>query len=581
MTRVMLAAAVALAAQAATSVLAAQEPQPLTSMPIAVSAARVEYFGDAAIIQARGHVQVSMGNGVRVEGDAFSMDLSLHRFLVVGHVRLTTPSGEMDGAAYAAFLPFRREYFVPLDPAADRWTFFNGDYANPSKGRVMPGDAFFLPDLSSQRPYIVADQVTIDPTAYAKFSPATFRLLDGALTTIPLPPYVYNFSQNQHFGINALTGASIDVPYNFAGSASSLDAVHFRYDPQRKSYGSFEHHSVFGAGYAVLSLNPATQPFKQWNLLAYDRSSPASAISLETQLFTYQYGLIRPLDSNGFADVIYTQALRQSSARLELTQAYSSLLAQPALGYYGDPSHPWIPNHPFTAGVEWSGFDQHIGRTGLSYRLTSGLGMQHDVFGIRSTGAKQATSEYVSGAIYTPTYPGPFGTGLNARYQIAHAWLSFPNTIDEQVFTGTISRRLARNLVFIGSTVIDSSSTRDPNATFISPNASTGLAPQPFSTSGLPFVLNEAPGSPGATNRVYGMTFALTPSPDFQFTFGASKSAFSPVQTQFSNAPPRYQLTGDVRTRITRTLFIDVQRGYNFGWSGLWWTPYTFVVSAQ
>ncbi len=584
MTRIAPAAAAALAALAAFAPMrssAAQEPLSLVSAPITVSAARVEYFGDAATIQARGGVRVTLPGGVSVEGDAFSMDLSLHRFLVVGHVRLFTPVGEMDGAAYADFMPFRREYFVPLDPAADRWTFFDGDYAKPSKGRVMPGDAFFLPDLSSQRPYIVADQVAIDPTTFAKFSPATFRLLDGALTTVPLPPYVYNFSQNQHFGINALSGASLDVPYNFAGSASSLDAFHYRYDPQHRWYGSFEHHSVFGAGYAVFSVNPLTQAFKQWNLLAYDRSSPASALELETQLFTYQYGLVRPLDSNGFADLAYTQALRQSSVRLELTQAYSSLLAQPALGYYGDPTHPWFPNHAFTGGLQWFGFDQHVFQTGISYRLASGLGTHHDIYGIGSTGKTDATSEYINAAVYTPTYPGPFESGLNARFQLGRTWLSFPNTIEEQVFTGTLSRRLTRDLVFIGSAVVDSATVRDPNLTFVTPNASTGLASQPTSASGLPLVLDEAPGSLGATSRAYGMTFALTPSPDFQFTLGASKIRFSPAQMPFGAAPAPYQLTGDVRVRVTRTLFLDVRRGYVFGWSNQWWGPSAFVVSAQ
>ena len=347
-------------------------PAALTA-PITVSANRVEYYGDAAIILARGNVRVTEPGGIIISGDAFAMNMGLRRFLVAGHVRLQTTAGDFVGAGYADFLVFRRQYFVPLDPQADRWTFFNYDFAHPSKGRQMPGDAFFIPDVTGIRPYIVARSVTVNPSTYVRFSPATFVLLDGLVWTPPLPPYTYNFSANQNFAVNGLSGASFDVPYNVAGSTNSLDAVHLRYDQQRadKVYASLEHHMLFHNGYAVLSLNPATQAAKQWNLLAYDRTSAASAINVDTQLFTYQYGLSRPLSSSGFADLQYLLAVRQSALRLDLTQQYSSLLAQPALGYYGDPSHPFIPNHPFTAGVQWNGYDQHLLRTGLSYRLKS------------------------------------------------------------------------------------------------------------------------------------------------------------------------------------------------------------------
>jgi len=107
-----------------------------------------------------------------------------------------------DGAAFADFLPFRRVYFVPLDPVADRWTFLNGDYAHPEKGRVMPGDAFFLPDVSQIRPYIRAKGAVIDP----------------------------------------VSSVSFDAPYDFAGSDNALSTLHYRYDPRHHSYLPFEQH---------------------------------------------------------------------------------------------------------------------------------------------------------------------------------------------------------------------------------------------------------------------------------------------------------------------------------------------------
>ncbi len=323
---------------------------------ISIKAKRVEYYGDVGIIMARGDVRVTQPDGTTVEGDVFAMHLGLRRFLVVGHVRLHTHDGVLSGAGYADFLVFKRQYFVPLDPEADRWTFFDYDYAHPSKGRVMPGDAFFVPDVSGIKPYIVARSVTVNAGTYARFAPATFVLFDGALWTPPLPPYTYNYSPNQNFAVNGLSGASFDAPYNLAGSPNSLSALHYRYGPQPLgSYAAIEQHFVSSRGYTVFSLNPATEPQKQWNTLAYQRLSSKSAIALDAQLFTYQYGLTQPLAASGFADVLYTQGLRRSYVRLDLTQEYSSLLAQPALGYYGDPSHPWIPNHPFTVGALMDG----------------------------------------------------------------------------------------------------------------------------------------------------------------------------------------------------------------------------------
>jgi len=548
--------------------------------PIRVTARRVEYYGDSALVVARGDVRVTEPDGSVIQGDVFVMNLGLRRFLVAGHVVLHTSVGSMSGAAFADFLVFRRQYFVPLDPEADRWTFFNYDFANPKKGRQMPGDAFFIPDVSGTKPYIVGRAVTINSSTYLRMTPATFVLLNGALWTTPLPPYTYNFSANQNFGVNALNGASFDVPYNLAGSPVSLDALHLRYDQVLpvSTYWSLEHHSIFGAGYAVVSLNPASEPPKQWNLLSYDRMSPVSALRLNTQLFTYQYGLSQPLSSSGYADLQYNQGIRQSSLLVDVTQEYSSLLAQPAAGYYGDPSHPWIPNHPFVGGLQWQGYYQKLWRTGLTYRLASGAGTIHDAFGVSTSGQPEVNSYYFAGSVFTPVYHGPLGTGINAAYTISQSYFSFPNIVQEQTTTATISRRVAPHLLLIGSDVIDSATSRN-SFSIISPNQATGAVPLPSSINGLPIVLGPFLR---ATNRAYGLNTVWTPSPDFQFTIAAVQSDYSPQQIPFVAGPPRYQVSGDVRMRITRVLFLDAQRAYFFNWGGETWSPhFQILITSQ
>jgi len=563
-------------------VQADQQPEK-AGVRLTVAADRVAYYSDAAIILARGNVRVWVSDGVRIEGDACSINMSLRRFVVAGHVRLETPAATYSGAAFADFLPFHRAYFIPLEELPDRWTFLNDDWVNPEKGREMPGDAFFLTDMSNSRPFITSKRMVIDPENYIQFSPASFVFFNAGVATPPLPVYVRNFSANPNFSVNALSGASFDLPYGFAASPASLDAAHFRYDPIRKTYFSFEHHSVFGEqGYAVFSLNPATQPAKQWNVLSYVPSSPRSAVVLNTQLFTFQSGLTQPLSSNGFADLQYTQALRQSALKFELTQVYDSLLAPTPLGYYGDPSHPFVPNHPIVTALSWSGFDQRLGSSGFSYRLISGLGQMHDGFGISGTTLHDVQTVYAGFVLSTPLYRAPLQTAAIGTYQLQHVWLSFPNSADFQTLTISDSKRVSNKFFLTGSLLLQSSATKNLGETLASPNASTGMFPQSVSPNGFPIMAGVATLFPHVTNTALILTAALAPSPNFQFTFIAQQNHYTPIQQPFVAGPPRYQASADARMRISRTLFLDIGRSYYFNWANQRWSPtFTLQVSGQ
>jgi hypothetical protein len=549
-------------------VSADQQPIAVGHGLIAVAADRVAYYADAAIMQAHGNVRVTLGDGTAVEGDAFSMDLSLRRLLVVGHVRLETPAGAYSGAAFANFLPFRRAYFVPLDPSADRWTFLNGDYGHPEMGRVMPGDAFFLPDMSAARPYIVARSAVIDPSTYVEFKPAKIALLDGPYTPA-LPSFVDNFSQNPNFGVNALSGAAFDAPYAFRGSSYSLDAIHMRYDQKRtvKAFLSFEHHSVFGdGGYAVMSLNPATQLQKQWNLLGYDRVGERAGVALNTQLFTVQSGILQPSSASGFADLLVTRALSQSSLRLDITQIYDNLL-----------NGATTPDHPFVAGFTWAGFDQPIAKTGFSYRARSGIAKEHNIFGISSLHPVDVSTRYVDATVYSPLVAGPFGTAINASVDAQRTWASFPNVMRSNTLTVSDGKRLAEKFYAVASVVVATVDTDSVNAAVVSPNVLTGFAPQPVSQNGLPVLLGSATVYPQTVSRTYVLATAWQPSSAFQFGLTLQKNRYSPAQL-----PPPYQLNAAFRTRLTKTLFVDVGRSYFFNWQNQGWSPqFTFQVSSQ
>jgi hypothetical protein len=548
-----------------------QVPQPVGHAPLLVRAGRVEYFSDAAVVQAHGDVHVALPDGTSVEGDVASIDLRLRRVAVAGHVRLHTSAGDYDGAGFAYFFAFRRAYFVPLVPAADRWTFLDDKWDAPEKGREMPGDAFALPDLGGSRAYITGKGAQIDFSTYVRFAPASVLVFD-AVPTPSLPAYVYNFSANQNFGVNSLSGATFDAPYAFAGSGTSLDALHFRYDQTQivKTFWSFEHHSVFGdGGYAVFSLNPASRPGKQWNLIGYEPAGGRAALALNVQLFTTQSGLSEPSSSSGFADAQWTQALAQSSVRLDFTQAYGSFLA----------SGP--PNHPFVSGLQWTGYDQQIATTGVTFRLQSGFAEIHDALGLSGTKLPDVWSHYLGAYVATPVYHAPLDLGLDATAQYQRTWLSFPNTVDATTLTLAASRQVTPKMFGIASLAFSAASTADIAETFALPNTATGLVPSPTSPNGLP-VLGIATIVPNALNRTYALTGSWQPSAAFQFTGAMEKTDYFPVQAPGVAGPPRYQLAGDARFRLTKTLFADISRSFFFNWGGRTWSPqFGLQVSAQ
>ncbi|MBV9233400.1 MAG: hypothetical protein JO030_05100, partial [Candidatus Eremiobacteraeota bacterium] len=234
---------------------------------IQINATRIDFYYDRFLLEADGNVRLRTSDGFTVTGDAFSMDLKLNRFMVAGHVHLHDASGDVSGAAISDFLDFRRIYFVPVTSAPDRWTFLNGDLAHPSKGRVMPGDAFYFPDVP-QQPSITGNAAVIGTKTYVRFI-NSHTYLAGA--PIPLGSDVINFSPDQYFAQNSLSGATADLTWNLAGSANSLTAVHLRYDPTYHTYLSVEQHLVGQHEYAIFSVNPATRAEKWWNTMLYDK----------------------------------------------------------------------------------------------------------------------------------------------------------------------------------------------------------------------------------------------------------------------------------------------------------------------
>jgi hypothetical protein len=465
---------------------------------VRLSADHVQFYYDRFLIEADGHVRVQASNGLVATGDAFSMDLKLNRYVLAGHVSLSTASGSANGAAIADFLDFDRIYFVPVTSEPDRWTFLNGDLAHPVKGRIMPGDAFSFPQLP-EYPSLTATGAVIGTKTYVRFLGAQAQF-GGA--SIPMGSYVVNFSPNQYFAQNSLTGANFDATWNFAGNTNTLSALHLRYDTQNYLYTAFEQHLVGGHEYAIFSVNPLSRAGKFYNLQLYDRLSERLQLQSFTQVYAYQYNLSAPQAATQTTYLQGTYAFPHSylSALANLTN-YNMLGINPLIQQFNLPDSVKTGagslSHPSSLQISVSSFQNRIGRTPFYEQIYGGYGFNHDtvgadqylqgctmascgitgyelpitVPGLQAFGAPCHYFKYTSSlpTYFCPVYTtiwnevagfnlyatsiklgdqdNPYKTFyLNASFNDQEQWNSLPHRIRQQVTSVSLSRQFARQI---------------------------------------------------------------------------------------------------------------------------------------
>lgn len=533
------------------------------------------------MLEADGGVDVLLDHTFHITGQSFSMDMRLNRFVVAGDVHVSGPGTDLSGAGFADFFDSKRIYFVPVLEQPDRWTYENMDFSHPYKGREMPGDPFFLPDVSDARVTVRSTRAEVEPSTYVKFSPARVLSLAGRL---PVPSYIVNFSNRPEFRQNSLAGAILDASYDFAGDQHLLSTLHLRYDQTNKVYASFEQHYVAPGGWAVASVNPFTKEIKQYNMIGLGRIGSRDQVYAFFQAIATQNGFSKPLQLPAFVSLQYTHALKQSFLQLTLNQNYQSLLAQPSTFdstgnyyYYGDPSHAWVPNHPFRGSLVWQGLDHQIGKLPLVFRLGSSFNWAHDnSYQYYSVGLQQFLGQTYNSISYqsvdTLLYTRPIRLGtntyLNASFDKNRQWFSLPHYIDSNFLNTSISKTYgAKVALYAGYTV---SNVGDyygahqldvyPPSFYVSPV--TGATYNGFSAfRGI------------ATYRTAYASVVVAPNPDFTFNvlFKKNQDFPEPIPGVLGNPP--YQAVGDVRFRISTHASLDIQRAYNFNWPGNAWSP--------
>jgi hypothetical protein len=541
-----------------------------------LSASHIAFYNDQFEVEADGNVRVTTNDGFTVTGDAFSMDLKLNRFLVAGHVTLQYGNERVSGAAISDFLDFNRIYFVPVTSEPDRWTFLNGDLTHPVKGRIMPGDVFAFPTLP-KTPSIVAASATIGTRSFIHFSGATGYF---AGVGVPLGSYVVNFSPNQYFAQNSLTGANFDATFNVAGNNNSLSAVHVRYDTFNHAYLAFEQHFVGSHDYAIFSANPLTKTQRYFNFIGYEKLGSRFQVQTFTQLYINQGIFFQALPSSETQTTYVNMTYAFPHSYLSLASNFTNYNTLGPGSFTNPAPVCTIPNptktnpspkpvcvinpagnlsHPTQAQLTWTSFQNQVFKklplfeqTYFSYGFNhDSVGQQYalpiNIHGLQAFGGQcvfsKADGPVPCPTTYTTIYNQIVGFNFfltsvkiggdnpakdyffNATFNKQRQYNSLPHHIDSTTTTGSLSRQFSRQVNSYASFQVQN--TGDyylqggyQPCTFIQPNPPQPPVPCPSSLQSFTGV---------STLRTWTLGINYDPNPDFNASLVARRHADFPI----------------------------------------------------
>ncbi len=555
---------------------------------IHLRADRINFYYDRYLIEASGHVRVTTSDGATITGDTFSMDLKLNRFLIASHVHLRSAGGNLDGAAISDYLDFDRIYFVPVISKPDRWTYENGDFLKPLKGRDMPGDVFYFPDVSRSKVSYYAKSAVIDSKTYVRFSDVHAGFF-GANPYLP-SFYVY-FGSSQDLAQNSLSGANYDATWDFTGNAHMISALHVRYDSFNKAYLAFEQHfaGTDPHEYAVFSLNPATKYDKYWNLVTGEHVGSKFEINTFSQLYTQQEGLGDPSASAITYYVTATRALNRSYIQAFFNQTNYDLLG---------PNDPVSKDHPNFLNITATSYTNRVFKTPFYEQTRIGVGFNHDAYGLQDYGSTEYTTIWnhlIGGTLSLPNVKiGDRDKAyalyyFNGSFDWERQWLSVPHHINTQTTTLSLSRQFSRYVnSYLSYSVANTSDLYNQGGYApYAPPLPDGSLYQPFAAFR---------GADTLRSVTLGTTYSASPNlvtnvimahhDDFPAAF---PGLFSPpplnalgqyTYTNYLGQPP-WQLTGEVRARVLPHLVVDVSRTYFFHFGSQVWSPQFVVQLSQ
>jgi hypothetical protein len=511
--------------------------------------------------------------------------LKLNRYLLAGNVHLDSGNVHEIGAAFAGYPDIDRSYFLSAHGDPDKWTFFGLDFNDQHRGRSQPGDAYFIPDVSSDKPYITASTAMILPKTNVKFGGSRIYVLG---VYIPTGAWVEQFSANPNYEQNAFAGANFDIGLPYQGSEHAVSALHLRYDGFHKFYLSFDQHFVWGRDYVVFSINPLTQTEKQYNLVAYKRISPKMEIRLFAQESAQQHGIYEPLIASAYSNLSYVVSLHRSSIALTGDQYNNSLINYPPhslhdtqVGY----------DHPSDFQLAWTGRDTPLYKNlPINFRLRSGYGLAYDsyhcgnpprengcgqtpdigivldYFGPDRTRVPTITQHFTGLTLFSNSIPldtlHTLNFNLNFDKQVQ--WFSLPHHYETTATTASISKVLQRKYAFYGAFEVQE------QADYWGGRQLEFYPPDDPTNNGVSYPGYEAFRGL-ATSRVATIGAIVTPTQYFNYTFTLHHTNAFPQSAAGFFGPAPWQMINEIRIRLAKQVLMDITRTEYFNYGG--YTP--------
>jgi len=559
---------------------------PPTSLDL--HADRVVFYSNRYIVTGEGHVRVRLSDGTVLTSEIFSMDLKLNRYLLAGDVHIDSDNVHEIGAGFAGYPDLDRSYFLSANGNPDKWTYFGLDFAHPQKGRAQPGDAFFIPDVTAEKPYIVASGATILPKSSVQFRSSRLYVLG---VFIPTGKWVQIFSANPNYAQNAFSGASFDIGLPYNGSLHALSQIHLRYTGISKFFLSFDQHFVWDRDYIVFSVNPLTQEERQFNLIGYKRISPKMEARIFAQLSTAQHGIYQPEVASAYTNLSYVVSLRHSALALNADQYNTSLLQYPpAINGSGEDERAY--DHPADAQLAWTGRDTPLTKyTPVNLRLRSGFGIAHDgyhcgpisayclddprnktgqdlgyvldYFGADRTRVPTIAQKFVGATLYTNSLPldPPHSLNLNLTFDKQRQWFSLPHFVDTTTTTASLSKTYTRKLAFLGAYSVTQL------GDYYGARQLEFYPPDPVVFDGISYPGYQAFRGFSTTRSITGSA-VVTPNQFFNYalTIRRGYDFPAPIPGLFGLAP--WQITNEFRLRIAKQILMDVTRVDYFHFGG-------------
>jgi len=564
-----------------------------------IKAQHVNYYSNRFILTADGNVRIRLPDGTMIRGETFTMDLKLNRYLIAGGVTIVKGKLEDRGAALAGYPDYDRHYFIPSTPTPDRWTFVGGDWAKPIKGGIQPGDAFYFPDLTAERPFIKSTAAKVLPKTLVSFTNASIYAFGAYL---PLYKYAIVFSGNPNYQQNGFAGADADFAVPFLASEHSVTAVHARYDSQDHLFFSYDQHFVWGPDYVVLSENPATNIQKQWNLIGYDRLSPDVDARLFQQVSTlgHGWGLTEPSESGGetnFVSNVY-------SPHLQLAFNFNYL--QTNASYLGGRIYLQEQIHPSQATLSVTSLDHVIlakdHRALVTIKYRGGYGYQHEAYQcglgancdanpnveatsglydalILNTPVTTLTYNYLGVTAYTSSIPISTEKQIffNATFDKQRQSYSMPYHTDTTTTNMSLSKLFGQRLALLATYSIQNTGNFFGAQQDIQYPPGAIIGAEPYT----PLTFKDYVTYRGfSTTQTLAGSAVITPNPYFNLNLRLSSTDSFPESIPGYGAAP-IQLSADLRVRLAKQVQMDLTRAYYFNWYTNTYSPAFGITFSQ